>query len=146
MLVETAMKHAAKIAAGMGIPVDAIMSQEFLDHAPKTEISVVAEMSPRALLEASGRFAGRNALPADALSRHEEVADALRKGLERLPSKHRQALTLLYGLDGGGERSPDDVAKAMLVSRVRVDQLRRGAICRLQSNERFVDAMIDEAP
>lgn len=146
MLVETAIAHARRIAAGMGLPIESVLSQEFLDRAPKSEITVVAEMSPRGLLEASERFAGRNALPADTLTRTKETADALRVALEKLPSRHRQAVTLLYGLDGGGERTLDEVGKAMRVSRERVRQLEHGAIWRLQGNRAFVDATIDEAP
>lgn len=138
MLIETAMAHAAKVAKGMGLPIEAVLSHEFLDRAPTAEVSVVAEMSPRGLLEASSRFEGRNALPADALCRDADVSGALRTALEKLPTRHRQVMTLRYGLDGGGERSLDEVAKEMRVTKERVRKLESVAKWMLQGNTPLV--------
>jgi RNA polymerase sigma factor (sigma-70 family) len=52
--------------------------------------------------------------------------------LRVLPGRHRQAVVLRYGLDGGGERTLKQVAGALRVSRERARQLVAAAVARLR--------------
>ncbi len=65
---------------------------------------------------------------------HEETAGRrldVAEALGRLRARDRQLLTLRFGLDGGGERTLEQLAEALDLTRERCRQLLDGALVRL---------------
>lgn len=130
--VETAMRKAEQIARGMGVDISDVVSAEFFDTPPRVQFSVVAEMTPKAILAAGGRFESRNALPATALSDADEQRRYLERALQGRTERERMVVTLLYGLDGKGSRTLDEVGKTLRCSRERVRQLEARALRKIR--------------
>ena len=69
--------------------------------------------------------------PADAAISSEQRVLLLR-AMENLPERERQVLTLLYGLDGGKQRTLKEVGLAFSISGERVRQIKETALFRLR--------------
>lgn len=138
---ETALLHAERIAKAMGVDTSDLVSQEFLDRPPRVEYSAVAEMPPRAILEAGCRFEERNTLPANTLSDEESPKEFLARALRSRSRKVQMALAMIFGLDGNAEHTYDEAAKKMGCSRERVRQLVNRGIREIRKRKSHEDAM-----
>jgi RNA polymerase primary sigma factor len=65
-----------------------------------------------------------------------DLADRLTQALDELPGRERQVLHLRFGLDGEPERSLDEVARLLGVSRELIRQVESSGLARLRSMPR----------
>ena len=65
-----------------------------------------------------------------------ELADRLTQALDELPGRERQVLRLRFGLNGEPERTLDEVATILGVSRERIRQVEHSALARLRAMPR----------
>jgi RNA polymerase primary sigma factor len=62
-----------------------------------------------------------------------DLADRLTQALDELPGRERQVLRLRFGLSGEPERTLDEVASVLGVSRERIRQVESSALARLRA-------------
>lgn len=141
--IETAIAHAKKIAKAMGVDESDVVSEEFFEAPPAVEFSLTAEMPARAILEAGGRFAGRNTLPASCISDADEAKAFLANTLKTRDPKVREALSLAFGLDGNREHTYNEIGKIFKCSRERVHQLVQRGLREIRERKRYEDSMDD---
>jgi RNA polymerase primary sigma factor len=65
-----------------------------------------------------------------------DLSDRLADALDELPARERQVLRLRFGLNGEPERTLDEVAQVLGVSRERIRQVEHSALARLRSMPR----------
>lgn len=142
----TIMRHAETVATAFGLNVSEVAPSALVNaRIGSKDFEATAVVSPHALLAAHARYADRAALPAGALAESTERAENMESALSRLTDQERLAVTLHFGLDGGGERTLDEIAAAMRRSKPVADKWLRRAIRRLQhpSRARFLERNLE---
>lgn len=78
-----------------------------------------------------------NSPAADSGLDHESLADDLKRALQVLKPRDREVLIMSFGLDGMGERTLEDIAERLDLTRERVRQIREKAIKELRRTSAF---------
>lgn len=73
----------------------------------------------------------------DSAMDHESLADDLRRALSILKPRDREVVVMSFGLDGMGERTLEDIAEKMDLTRERVRQIRERSIKELRRTSAF---------
>lgn len=130
---QTILRHAETVATAFGLTMDEVAPADLVSaRVPSKDFQATATLSTTALLLAGARFAERSALPAGMEAERHEADAAMKSALSRLTPKQRLAVEARFGLDGGGERTFDDVAKMLRVSSGRARLLVIEAVRRMQ--------------
>jgi RNA polymerase primary sigma factor len=61
-----------------------------------------------------------------------DIADSLRKSIERLPDREGRILALRYGFYDGVPRTLEEIGDEFNLTRERIRQLEKLALCRLR--------------
>jgi RNA polymerase sigma factor (sigma-70 family) len=103
-------------------------------HQLITTVEQVIEVPEQALLAYAEETATRFRLPPPVVhAEQDELRGAIQTAMKSLSPREREVLELRYGLDGGEQRSLEDVGHIVGVSRERVRQIEARATRRLTS-------------
>jgi RNA polymerase sigma factor (sigma-70 family) len=103
-------------------------------HQLITTVEQVIEVPEQALLAYAEETATRFRLPPPVVHiEQDELRGAIQTAMKSLSPREREVLELRYGLDGGEQRSLEDVGHIVGVSRERVRQIEARATRRLTS-------------
>ena len=134
--------HAWAIASFCQAEFELIAPPELRGEKLKADTFRVLDVAPGNLLGMSSSTQ-RLALPA--IDRESDRLDLV-EALATLPYRERVVLTHRYGIDGGPERSLEEIGATLRISRERVRQLERRAILKLREpREKLVKLEDDDA-
>ncbi|WP_169927851.1 RNA polymerase sigma factor RpoD/SigA [Labilithrix luteola] len=121
------------LAARTGLPVEQVKRALEVVAQPISLETPTGGAGEREAAELGDFVADQSAQPADEAVAESELRDEARLLLAELPEREAEVIRLRYGLNGGAQRTLEEIGKSLSLSRERARQLERDALRKLRA-------------